>query len=53
MSDRLFLVTGATGETGRYSIQLLRKRGRNVRALVHKTSERTGERVTKRHSELY
>jgi NAD(P)H dehydrogenase (quinone) len=44
MSDRLFLVTGATSETGRYSIQLLRKRGRNGRALVHKEDERVDRR---------
>jgi NAD(P)H dehydrogenase (quinone) len=40
MSNPLFLMTGATGETGNYSIQLLRNRGRNVRALVHEEDER-------------
>src|SRR5262249_30499193 len=35
------LVTGATGETGRYTTELLIKRGFSVRALVHTVDERS------------
>lgn len=35
------LVTGATGETGRYTTELLIKKGFSVRALVHKVDERS------------
>ncbi|MBY3321600.1 NmrA family NAD(P)-binding protein [Rhizobium laguerreae] len=35
-----FLVTGATGETGRYTVQRLREKGHAVRAMVHKEDER-------------
>ncbi|HEY0207551.1 NmrA family NAD(P)-binding protein [Acerihabitans sp.] len=34
------LITGATGDTGRYTTQLLRERGFDVRAMVHKYDER-------------
>jgi NAD(P)H dehydrogenase (quinone) len=40
MNDRI-LVTGATGETGRYTTELLIKKGFSVRALVHKVDERS------------
>jgi uncharacterized protein YbjT (DUF2867 family) len=40
MSHRI-LVTGATGETGRYTTELLIKKGFSVRALVHKVDERS------------
>ncbi len=40
MSQPLILVTGATGETGRYTTQSLRDRGLTVRAMVHKEDER-------------
>jgi uncharacterized protein YbjT (DUF2867 family) len=40
MSKRTILVTGATGETGRYTVQQLLKKGHIVRALVHKEDGR-------------
>jgi uncharacterized protein YbjT (DUF2867 family) len=39
--NHLILVTGATGETGRYTTELLIKKGFSVRALVHKVDERS------------
>lgn len=39
--DRLFLVTGATGKTGRGAIRLLLERGHRVRAMVHREDERS------------
>ena len=39
MTDK-FLVTGATGETGRYTVQRLIEKGHAVRAMVHKEDER-------------
>jgi NAD(P)H dehydrogenase (quinone) len=41
MSAEKFLVTGATGETGRYTVQRLLEQGHAVRALVHKEDERS------------
>ena len=41
MSVEKFLVTGATGETGRYTVQRLLEKGHAVRALVHKEDERS------------
>jgi len=38
--ERLFLVTGATGDTGRPTVQLLREKGYRVRALVRKEDQR-------------
>ncbi|MGO7591889.1 NAD(P)H-binding protein [Rhizobium leguminosarum] len=35
-----FLVTGATGETGRYTVQRLLEKGHAVRAMVHKEDQR-------------
>jgi uncharacterized protein YbjT (DUF2867 family) len=40
MSAQTFLVTGATGETGRYTVQRLLDNGRAVRAMVHKEDQR-------------
>ena len=40
MSAEKFLVTGATGETGRYTLQRLLEKGHAVRALVDKADER-------------
>jgi uncharacterized protein YbjT (DUF2867 family) len=40
MSSDKFLVTGATGETGRCTVQRLLEMGRAVRALVHKEDDR-------------
>ena len=39
-SGDLFLITGATGNTGAHTVRLLRERGRRVRALVHRNDER-------------
>ena len=40
MADPLYLVSGATGTTGRAAIAALRDAGRRVRALVHKEDAR-------------
>lgn len=37
---RNLLVIGATGQTGRHTVELLRERGHNVRALVRRIDER-------------
>jgi NAD(P)H dehydrogenase (quinone) len=42
MSSDKFLVTGATGETGRCTVQRLLEKGHAVRALVHKEDDRAG-----------
>ncbi len=39
-STKTILVTGATGDTGRPTVKLLRERGHKVKALVHKDDER-------------
>ncbi|MCV9947502.1 NAD(P)H-binding protein [Rhizobium sp. BT-175] len=39
MTDK-FLVTGAPGETGRYTVQRLLEKGHAVRAMVHKEDQR-------------
>jgi uncharacterized protein YbjT (DUF2867 family) len=39
--SRRILVTGGTGETGRYTTDLLISQGFEVRALVHKADERS------------
>jgi NAD(P)H dehydrogenase (quinone) len=41
MSTQTFLVIGATGQTGRYTVQRLLERGYAVRAMVHKEDERS------------
>ena len=41
MTAEKFLVTGATGETGRYTVQRLLEKRHAVRALVHKEDERS------------
>lgn len=38
--EKLFLVTGATGDTGRPTVQLLREKGYRVRALARKEDQR-------------
>jgi NAD(P)H dehydrogenase (quinone) len=40
-AEKLFLVTGATGNTGRPTVRLLLERGHRVRALVHRTDARS------------
>lgn len=39
MAGKTILVTGATGKTGRRTVEYLRNHGRDVRAIVHKESE--------------
>src|ERR1700741_1239271 len=39
-TNELFLITGATGNTGAHTVKLLRERGLPVRALVHTLDER-------------
>lgn len=39
MSERKYLVTGASGDTGRYAIETLLKQSLSVRALVHRNGE--------------
>src|ERR1700737_1238582 len=41
MSTQTFLVIGATGKTGHYTVQHLLERGHAVRAMVHKEDERS------------
>src|SRR6202048_1079281 len=38
--DDLFLITGATGNTGAHTVRLLRERGLRVRAFVHASDDR-------------
>jgi NAD(P)H dehydrogenase (quinone) len=40
-NDRLFLITSATGNTGRPTVRLLLERGHRVRAFVHKQDDRS------------
>ncbi len=44
-TDELFLITGATGNTGAHTVKLLRERGLPVRALVHSLDERADRYV--------
>jgi NAD(P)H dehydrogenase (quinone) len=39
-TNELFLITGATGNTGAHTVRLLRERGLRVRALVHTLDDR-------------
>ena len=41
MSAEKFLVIGATGRTGRHTVQHLLEKGHAVRALVHQEDERS------------
>jgi len=41
MSTQTFLVIGATGKTGHYTVQHLLEGGHAVRAMVHKEDERS------------
>jgi NAD(P)H dehydrogenase (quinone) len=40
-NDRLFLITGATGNTGDTTVRLLLQRGHRVRAFVHRSDARS------------
>ena len=39
-TNELFLITGATGNTGAHTVRLLRERGLRVRAFVHTLDDR-------------
>src|SRR5260221_3632587 len=41
MNSQLFFITGATGATGRRTVELLLEQGHTVRAFVHKQDERS------------
>lgn len=41
--EPLILVTGATGDTGRYTVERLLRRGRKVRAFVHADDDRAAK----------
>ncbi len=43
MNDELYLITGATGSTGRNAISELLEKGAKVRALVHREDERSAQ----------
>jgi NAD(P)H dehydrogenase (quinone) len=43
MSSKPFLITGATGSTGRNVVESLLKRGHKVRAFVHKNNEQSSQ----------
>jgi NAD(P)H dehydrogenase (quinone) len=51
MRTRPFLVIGATGKTGRYTVQHLLEGGHAVRAMVHKADERS-EALRRRGAEV-
>ena len=41
MAQQKFLVTGATGDTGGYTVERLLERGHAVRALAHREDDRS------------
>jgi NAD(P)H dehydrogenase (quinone) len=41
MTNSIFLVAGATGPTGKYTVKYLREAGCSVRAMVHREDERS------------
>src|SRR5258708_32143699 len=43
MSSKPFLITGATGSTGRNVVEFLLERGHRVRAFVHKNTEQSSQ----------
>src|SRR5918996_1522633 len=43
MESKIFLVTGATGDTGSKVTQFLLEKGYKVRAFVHRNDERSGK----------
>jgi NAD(P)H dehydrogenase (quinone) len=51
MTQNRFLVTGATGDTGGYTVEQLLERGHAVRALAHREDERS-ERLEKMGAEV-
>ena len=51
MTQNRFLVTGATGDTGGYTVEQLQERGHAVRALVHREDDRS-KRLEKMGAEV-
>src|SRR5260370_3142525 len=51
MSSQLFLITGATGNTGSKAVEFLLERGHKVRAFVHKKDEQSSH-LQKRGAEI-
>src|SRR5260370_14795982 len=51
MSSKLFLITGATGNTGSKAVEFLIERGHKVRAFVHKKEEQSAH-LQKRGAEI-
>jgi uncharacterized protein YbjT (DUF2867 family) len=51
MAQKKFLVTGATGDTGGYTVELLLERGHAVRALAHREDDRS-KRLKKMGAEV-
>jgi NAD(P)H dehydrogenase (quinone) len=48
-TDRsLFLIAGATGKSGRYTVRLLLQQGHRVRAFVHRRDSRATRRGEER-----
>src|SRR2546425_8003634 len=51
MAQKKFLVTGATGDTGGYTVEQLLERGHAVRALAHREDDRS-KRLEKMGAEV-
>jgi nucleoside-diphosphate-sugar epimerase len=51
MTQKKFLVTGATGDTGGYTVEQLVERGHAVRALAHREDDRS-KRLEKMGAEV-
>jgi nucleoside-diphosphate-sugar epimerase len=51
MAQKKFLVTGATGDTGGYTVEQLVERGHAVRALAHREDDRS-KRLEKMGAEV-
>src|SRR5205809_4751283 len=51
MAQQKFLVTGATGDTGGYTVEQLLERGHAVRALAHREDDRS-KRLEKMGAEV-
>jgi uncharacterized protein YbjT (DUF2867 family) len=52
MADPLYLISGATGTTGKAAVAALRQAGKRVRALVHKEDARS-ETLRKQGAEIF
>src|SRR5713101_820883 len=51
MTQKTFLVTGATGDTGGYTVEQLLERGHGVRAMAHREDDRS-KRLEKMGAEV-